>query len=169
MNDETATTGGEASEATATKAKSKKPAAAKEKVAKPAATKNGTTKDAKKPSKATSTKPAGKAKKEGKKSAAKPAKEKAAKSASKANGKANGKAAPEKSGDYNAAEAFARKVAKEYGSVTVVRATAQKFPKMKRSEMMDILVNKLGVNKFTASRQFHTARSGEVEVDLSAL
>lgn len=94
------------------------------------------------------------------------AKGKTAKAGKRSNG--NG-AAPEKSKDNSAAEAYARKVMKDYGAVTVVRATAQKFPAMKRGELLSILVDTLGINKFTASRQFHAARSGEVELDLSSL
>lgn len=118
-----------------------------------------------------------KAKAGGKKStkpaAAPKAKTKGKKATSKANGSSKDagkkKAAPkERSANFGKAEEYARKISKDYGSVTVVRAVSQKFGDLVRGDVM-ALAEKLGINKFTASRQFHVARSGEVEIDLSNL
>lgn len=137
-----------------------------ETTAAPAKTKAKTTKAAK--GKARS-----KAKKAKAKSAAKPAAKPAAKKGKKAaskkgNGAAKPKKTAERSADYGKAEDYARKIAKDYGSVTVIRAVSQKYGKIPRADVLAI-ADKLGINKFTASRQFHVARSGEVEIDLNAL
>lgn len=113
-----------------------------------------------------STKPAAAAAPKGKKTTGK-------KTTSKANGASKDagkkKAAPkERSANFGKAEEYARKISKDYGSVTVVRAVSQKFSDLVRGDVM-ALAEKLGINKFTASRQFHVARSGEVEIDLSNL
>jgi hypothetical protein len=142
MNDETKTT-----ETTATTTKS---STAKAKSKKPA-------------SKGKSTKPAAKSKSKGKKTTSK----KPTKSKGKASTKGNG-ADRKPPADFGRAEDYARKISKEYGSVTVIRAVAQKYPSLERRDVMEI-ADKLGINKFTASRQFHVARSGEVEIDLAAL
>ena len=58
---------------------------------------------------------------------------------------------------------LAAKLNREFGPCTVVRAVAQKFPKLRRRDVMSI-ATKLGINKYTASRQFQEVRSGEIEV-----
>lgn len=65
-----------------------------------------------------------------------------------------------------AALAYARQLVKdEYGSCTVIRALTQHHPKLTRHEVLAIAAE-LGLNRFTASRQYHLVRSGAVTVDL---
>lgn len=66
---------------------------------------------------------------------------------------------------HPAALKFAKSlVKKDYGPVTVVRATAQRFPTLKRRAVLAI-AETLGFNLGTASRQFQEIRSGNVKIE----
>lgn len=69
----------------------------------------------------------------------------------------------------NAAAGFARTlVKKQYGTCTVVRALATKFPQLPRHDVMAIAAE-LELNPHTTSRQFHLVRSGAVAFDMATL
>lgn len=83
--------------------------------------------------------------------------------------KSNGAAKPAKAAkkstvDLAPAIAFAKTVSKEYGPVEVVRAVAAKFKSFKRGDVLSV-AEALKINKYTASRQFHLLRSGEVKAE----
>lgn len=93
----------------------------------------------------------------------------------KAKGKAkkgNGSAKPSKketatksakpSADLTAPIELAKKVKKSEGPCEAIRAVAQKFKALKRHDVMTV-AEKTGINSYTASRQFHLLRSGEVK------
>ena len=76
---------------------------------------------------------------------------------------------PVVSATYTAALATARSlIKKDYGACTIIRAITQKYPKLVRHEVMEI-AELCKLNAFTASRQYHLVRSGEVEIEMAAL
>jgi len=62
-----------------------------------------------------------------------------------------------------AADAYARKINREYGPCTVVRAVAQRYPSLRRRDVLGI-AGALKINPGTAARQFFLSRSGQIEV-----
>lgn len=74
-----------------------------------------------------------------------------------------------KTSPTTAAVGFARTlVKKNYGTCTVVRAVATKFPALPRHDVMTIAAE-LELNPHTTSRQFHLVRSGAVAFDMATL
>jgi hypothetical protein len=76
----------------------------------------------------------------------------------KGEGKAKGKKA-ESDKDLTAALEYGKKQLKEGGPVQAIRAITNKFKTFERRDVMAV-AEKLDINKFTASRQFHVARAG---------
>lgn len=62
------------------------------------------------------------------------------------------------------ARTYAAKVNKEFGPCTVVRAVAQKYPSLRRRDVLSV-TTELGINEKTAARQFFLTRSGAVRIE----
>lgn len=60
---------------------------------------------------------------------------------------------------------YARRLNKDYGPVTVVRAVTQRFPRLRRRDVLAI-ASELKINTGTASRQFQEVRNNGLRVKL---
>ena len=60
--------------------------------------------------------------------------------------------------------AFAKKTFAEYGACDTVRLVTQKFPNLKRGEVIAVCVA-VGINKATSATQYQAVKSGAVKVE----